>query len=151
MGSIRAAATWFIDLPTLPRHGQVMLFAKGFCDQLELLMPLIEQLAARQPAGDVPAAMSLAAVREARSHVREPEAPGLAGEVARVKQLARSVVALCDHYDALTRITMCLACDRAIGPGEKWTPYDQIRPTGDGRSPGRIHAACANQVRRTGR
>ncbi|MEV8596084.1 DUF6415 family natural product biosynthesis protein [Streptomyces sp. NPDC052012] len=151
VGSIRSAATWFIDRSTLPRHGEAMLFAKGFRDHLALLMPLIEQLAARRDADDVPAKTALAAVEEARRRLCEPEAAGLAGEVARVKRLARSVVTLCDHHDALTGASKCLACGHGIEPGEKWTPYDQIRPSGGGLRTGRVHATCRNEVRHTGR
>ncbi|MGC9541560.1 DUF6415 family natural product biosynthesis protein [Streptomyces sp. UG1] len=43
----------------------------------------------------------MAGVGEARRRLHEPEAAGLLGEVERVKRLARSVVALCDHHDAL--------------------------------------------------
>ena len=151
VGAVRAAASWFLDQNGLPRHGEVVLFAKDFCDHLTLLMPSVEQLAGERDRDDMRADEALAAVSQARRHSREPEAAGLAGEAARVKQLARCVVSLCDYYDVLTGITMCIVCDHTIEPGDTWTPYDHFRPSGGGLRVGRIHAACANKAARADR
>ena len=149
--SMRASATWFINRPTLPRHGEVETFERDFHQHLDQLMPLIEQLAAQCDSDDGQAKAALAGVGEARRRVTEPEAAGLNGEVARVKRLARSVPALCDHHDTLTGYTVCLVCDRAIEDGEKSVPYDQAFPSGGAARSGHIHADCANTVVRTGR
>lgn len=118
IGSMRAAACWFIDRPTLPRHGDVARFDRDFRRHLDQLLPLIEELADRRDSGDIPArAAALAGVREARRWLTEPEAAGLTGEVARVKRLACVVLALCDHYDTLTGNTACPPRDRPSTDG----------------------------------
>ncbi|GAB2880689.1 hypothetical protein GCM10027074_56190 [Streptomyces deserti] len=144
--AMRAAATWFFDQPTLPRHQSTKLFSQDFHDFLDQLIPRIEKLTAAGPEDDVPAQVALAGVAEARRRMDEPEAAGLRGEVERVKRLARSVVALCDHYDALTGITMCVVCDRVI-EGDEWEPSDQIGPYGGVVRSGRVHFACATRHR----
>ncbi|MFD7456852.1 MULTISPECIES: DUF6415 family natural product biosynthesis protein [unclassified Streptomyces] len=55
-----------------------------------------------------PAQLALAGAGEARRRLLEPGAADLKGEVARATRLARSTVALCDHYDALTGAVTCL-------------------------------------------
>ncbi|QOV37510.1 hypothetical protein IM697_03480 [Streptomyces ferrugineus] len=64
-----------------------------------------------------------------------------------MKRLARSVVALCDHRDALTGARMCLACDKPIEE-QASLPYEKVSPSGGATQPGRIHATCADAVRR---
>ncbi|MFD7409423.1 DUF6415 family natural product biosynthesis protein [Streptomyces sp. NPDC059866] len=114
-GLIRAQATWFIDQQTLARHQTVKGFGQDFLGYLQQLIPQIEQITVCLPEDDVPARVALAAVGEARRRINEPETTRLSGEVERVKRLARSVVALCDHHDTLTGMAMCLACDQPIG------------------------------------
>ncbi|MFF8639128.1 DUF6415 family natural product biosynthesis protein [Streptomyces pilosus] len=151
IGSMRAAASWFIQLSALPRHGEVEGFDQDFHRHLNQLLPLIEELATRRDSDNVPAKAALAGVGEARRRLTEPEAAGLNGEVARVKRLARSVLALCDHHDTLTGGTLCLVCDRAIENGQTSVSYDQASPSGGAARSGRIHADCTNTVIRTGR
>ncbi|MFD7278386.1 DUF6415 family natural product biosynthesis protein [Streptomyces sp. NPDC059862] len=147
-GLIRAQATWFIDQRMLPRHQTVKGFSQDFHGYLEQLIPQIEQLADVRPPDDVPAKVALAGVGEARRRLDEAESAGLYGEVERVKRLARSVVAMCDHYDALTGLAMCLACDKPIEAGDAWVPYDHVSPSGGAARAGRIHCRCANAPRR---
>ncbi|MEV0633797.1 DUF6415 family natural product biosynthesis protein [Streptomyces sp. NPDC050619] len=146
-----AEATWFLDQASLPRHQTVKLFSQDFQRYLEQLIPQIEQLTERLPEDDAPAKVASAAVSEACRRVGEPESAGLYGEVERVKRLARSVLALCDHYDTLTGITMCLACDMPIGDDKERLPYDQVSPSGGAArsGSGHVHACCANRVCRT--
>ncbi|MFI8093890.1 DUF6415 family natural product biosynthesis protein [Streptomyces sp. NPDC086080] len=151
LGSMRAAASWFIDRPTLPRHGDVTRFALDFHRYLQRLMPHIEELAARLDSDDIPAKAALAGVGEARRRLIEPEAVGLNGEVTRVKRLARSVLVLCDHYDMLIDLAVCRACDRAIGDGQSSVSYDQASPSGGASRSGRVHTDCANSGIRAGR
>nr|WTB36476.1 hypothetical protein OG781_41940 [Streptomyces sp. NBC_00830] len=42
------------------------------------------------------------------------------------RRLARSLNALCDYYEALTGVRMCLACDKPIRDGEDSQPYDPV-------------------------
>ncbi|MCD7440480.1 hypothetical protein K4B79_19915 [Streptomyces lincolnensis] len=145
--SMRASATWFLDQRTLPRHETANRFAQDFGRFLNLLIPHIEWLAGGRPEDDVPAKVALAGVGEARRRLAEAESAGLHGEVERVKRLARSVVGLCDHFDALAGVTMCLACDKRIEDGEVLMPYASVSPW-RGAGSGRIHARCADAVRR---
>ncbi|MFJ5560204.1 DUF6415 family natural product biosynthesis protein [Streptomyces sp. NPDC093250] len=117
IGSMRAVASWFIDRPTLPRHGDVARFDHDFRRHLDQLLPLLEELTDRRDSGDIQARAALAGVREARRWLTEPEAAGLAGEVARVKRLACAVLALCDHHETLTSNTAYLTHDRPLTDG----------------------------------
>jgi hypothetical protein len=145
---MRAAATWFLDQHSLLGHNSVRLFCRDFRGFLEQTIPRIEQLAGGCPKDDVPAQVALAGVGEARRRLQEPEAAELDGEVARATRLARSTVALCDHYDALTGAVMCLVCDRLIKHGEASVPYDGFSsPDREDRS-GRVHTRCTGTLRR---
>lgn len=115
--AMRAAAGWFLDQPSLPRHQTVKGFSEDFHSYLDQLIPQTGRRPAR--------------------------------EVERVKRLAGSVVALCDHYDTLMGVTMCLTCDMPIEDGEERLPYDQVSPSGGAARSGSVHARCANTVRRT--
>ncbi|MCZ4604765.1 DUF6415 family natural product biosynthesis protein [Streptomyces sp. Lzd4kr] len=146
--TMRAAATWFLDQNTLPRHEALKLWHQDLSDFLRHLMPAIEVLAANRPENDVPACVAMAGVGEAHRRLQEPEANGLVGEVERVTRMARSVVALCDHHAALTgAVVMCLACDRPIDADQASLPYDKLSPSGGAARAGRIHAACAGAGR----
>jgi hypothetical protein len=142
----RAAASWFLDQKTLPRHGTVKAFEADFRQILERLVPRVEQLAADLPTDDVPRNVALAGVGEARRRLGEPEATGLRGEVNRVKRLARSVIALCGHLDALSGVRMCLLCNKPLEDGDAWEPYQQAGLTGGPAQPGRAHTVCARAV-----
>ncbi|MFF0794953.1 DUF6415 family natural product biosynthesis protein [Streptomyces spiralis] len=146
--TVRAAAAWFLDQRTLPRHGTVKAFEVDFRQALEQLLTRVEQLAGGLPADDVPRKVALAGVGEACRRLVEPVAAGLHGEVNRVKRLARSVIALCDHLDALSGLRMCLLCDKPLEDSDAWELYQQAGLTGGPEKPGRVHAACARTVRR---
>ncbi|WP_306192228.1 MULTISPECIES: DUF6415 family natural product biosynthesis protein [unclassified Streptomyces] len=96
----------------------------------------------------MPRKVALAGVGEVRRRLGEPEAAGLHGEVNRVKRLARSVIALCGHLDALSGLRMCLLCDKPLEDSDAWELYQQAGLTGGPGQPGRVHAACARTVRR---
>ncbi|WP_409470822.1 DUF6415 family natural product biosynthesis protein [Streptomyces sp. HC307] len=147
-GLMRAQASWFIDQRSLPRHQTVKGFSQDFHGCLKQLIPQIERLAETLHPDDVPAKVALAGVGEARRRLEEAEAAGLHGEVERVKRLARSVTALCDHHDSLTGVLMCLACDKPIEAVDAWRPYDRVSPCGRAVLPGRIHARCAGAPQR---
>ncbi|MBC2902507.1 DUF6415 family natural product biosynthesis protein [Streptomyces cupreus] len=114
---------------------------------LQLIIPEIEHVAARLPADDVPRYVALAGVREACGKL--DARPGLmpSDAVAHVRRLARSLLALCDHYEKLTGVRMCLACDQPIRQGEATRPYGKVSPSGGAVDFGRIHERCANTVR----
>ncbi|MFJ2007800.1 DUF6415 family natural product biosynthesis protein [Streptomyces chartreusis] len=139
---MRAAAAWFLDQRTLPRHESLKLWSGDLGDFLEHLASEIEQLAAALP-NDVPARVAMVGVGEARWRLDEPDATGLNDDTERVRRLARSVMALCDHHDALTGARMCLACDKPLDDGRPTMPYEHASPSGGAKVPGRIHTTCA--------
>lgn len=100
-----------------------------------------------RPADDPQAAVALVGVQEARRRILAIEEPGLWGEAERVRKLARSVVSLGDHYDTLTGVVMCLACDHPILGGEPSQPSSQGSAFGGAVRCGRIHDRCENTVR----
>ncbi|MFI9772082.1 DUF6415 family natural product biosynthesis protein [Streptomyces sp. NPDC052415] len=114
---------------------------------MQLLIPEIEQAATVLPADDVPRYVALACVREARDKL--DARPGLMPSDAdvHVRRLARSLLALCDHYETLAGIRMCLACDQPIREGERSLPYGKVSPSAGAVVSGRIHDRCANAVR----
>ncbi|HLL34728.1 MAG TPA: DUF6415 family natural product biosynthesis protein [Streptomyces sp.] len=69
---------------------------------LMFAIPVVEALADRFPEGDVPSACAYSAVMEARTRLGLAPRRSLAGRVAHAQRLARSVNALCDHYENLS-------------------------------------------------
>jgi hypothetical protein len=68
---------------------------------LALAIPVVEALADRFPEDDVPSACAYSAVMEARTRLGLEPRRSVAGRVAHAQRLARSVNALCDHYENL--------------------------------------------------
>ncbi|MEX3103009.1 MULTISPECIES: DUF6415 family natural product biosynthesis protein [unclassified Streptomyces] len=87
--ALRAEAAWFLAQETLPRHQTVTLIGTELAAGLVRLIPQVEQDADPRD------------LAEARRSLDTPERPGLAGEVERVRGLARSVVALGECYGAV--------------------------------------------------
>jgi hypothetical protein len=71
---------------------------------------------------------------------------GLGGDVAYARKLARSLIALCDHFESLTGQVMCVACDRAIRRPDDAVPLDQVSNSG-GAITARVHAGCVDAPR----
>jgi hypothetical protein len=100
----------------LPRTARRFLAddAEQFCDEeletlalqlrghLMLAIPVVEALADRLPEDDVPSACAFSAVMEARTRLGLEPHRSVAGRVAHAQRLARSVNALCDHYENLS-------------------------------------------------
>jgi len=66
---------------------------------MQLLIPEVEQFIARLPEDDVPRYCALACVGEARRKLDIAPRPGLSAGIAHARRLARSLNALCDHYE----------------------------------------------------
>lgn len=147
IGSMRAAATWLLDQKSLPGYATLKAYEKDLRKALDDLIPQIEQHAGARPEDDIQGKVALAGVGKARRRLGLPEREGLQGEYERVKKLAMSVIALCDHVDALTGIHMCLLCDKKIEDGESLVSYGKVSPSGGAVSAGQVHAACAKAAR----
>ncbi len=78
------------DLETLTRQ------LRG---HIALLLPEVEQVAKRLPSGSIPRYCLLACAGEARGRLRETPSPRFNGPVGHARRLARSLDALCDHYE----------------------------------------------------
>ncbi|MGW2933550.1 DUF6415 family natural product biosynthesis protein [Streptomyces sp. NPDC001156] len=115
---------------------------------MQLIIPEIEQAAGKLPMDDVPRYCALACIGEARAKLRAAAGDGPDRAVAYARRLARSLTALCDHYEALTGVEMCLACDKPIRDREDSMPYGHVSASGGAACAGRIHTRCAHTVRR---
>ncbi|WP_406436573.1 DUF6415 family natural product biosynthesis protein [Streptomyces sp. NBC_01613] len=115
---------------------------------MQLLIPEVEQAALQRDKDDVPRYCALVCVGEARGKLRVPARPGEHGTLVHARRLARRLTALCDHYEALTEVVMCLACDQPLRDSDDTLPYDHISPSGPAVRVGRIHARCTHTYRR---
>ena len=68
---------------------------------LELLIPEVEQSARRLKRDSIPRYCALACVGEARGKLRAEPIRGFGEEVGYARRLARTLNALCDHYENL--------------------------------------------------
>lgn len=68
---------------------------------IEILLPEVEALAATHPYDDAPARVASACAGEARMRLRLGVGQSMALKVSLVWKLARSVRALCDHFENL--------------------------------------------------
>lgn len=69
---------------------------------IELAVLEVEQLAARLPEDDIPRYCARACIGEARRKLSARPGPGPHDQLPYARKLARSLLALCDHYEALT-------------------------------------------------
>ncbi|MEU6653338.1 DUF6415 family natural product biosynthesis protein [Streptomyces sp. NPDC046900] len=115
---------------------------------MQLIIPEVEQVAGKLPMDDVPRYCALACIGEARAKLRATAGDGPDRAVAYARRLARSLAALCDHYEALTGVEMCLACDKPIRDREDSVPYGHVSASGGAACAGRIHTRCAHTLRR---
>ncbi|MEV7976229.1 DUF6415 family natural product biosynthesis protein [Streptomyces sp. NPDC086519] len=69
--------------------------------QIELMIPLVEQQAGRFPKGDVSRECALACTREAQTRLGLGVGGNSPVRMSVAMKLARSVVALCHHYQSL--------------------------------------------------
>ncbi len=114
---------------------------------IQLIIPEIEQATEGLPADDLPRYCALASVREAGSRLDDGPGRRLSDAEAYVRRLGRSLLALCDHYETLTDIRVCVACDQPIRQSEASQPYGQVSPSGGAVGSGRIHEHCSHTVR----
>lgn len=101
VAAMRADAGVLLGTDMLQRWEEVQRLAHLYRTHILRLIPAVEAGIARQVPDDVPAAVARACIKEARRRLDEIEAVGLDGETKRVQRLARSVVALADHWESL--------------------------------------------------
>ena len=70
---------------------------------MELLAPEVETIAGRPPKNHIPRHRALACVGEARGKLRASPSPGPESEAVYARKLARSLNALCGHWENLHR------------------------------------------------
>ncbi|MGW2169930.1 DUF6415 family natural product biosynthesis protein [Streptomyces sp. NPDC001705] len=87
----------------LPDGPALATFATTMRGMIEVLAPEVETVAGSLPADDVPRACALACVGEARMRLRLGEGGSAEVRQSVVVKLARSVNALVDHHEALSR------------------------------------------------
>ncbi|HZF90691.1 DUF6415 family natural product biosynthesis protein [Streptomyces sp.] len=103
IGSLRSAARRLLaDEAELPSEGELETLTLQMRGHLMLAIPVVEALADRFPEDDVPSACAHAAAMEARIRLGLEPRRGLPAQVAHAQRLARSVNALCDHYENLS-------------------------------------------------
>lgn len=146
VAAIRAAAADYLNDDVLPRYEIIKWHSAEFHRGAWALIKEIEGIAAGRPEETV-VQVALAAVEGARRRLSEIERAGLMGEHERVQRLARSVLALCDHFETLTGTVMCLACDQKIEDTDESLPYDHVSTSAGAINPGRIHTRCASRGR----
>jgi hypothetical protein len=95
---MRASAARLLDkdaeLPSAAELETLTLLLRG---HIMLVIPEVEEAAAKLPEGDIPRACALACVGEARMRLRMEAGGNLPQQVAHVQRLARSVRSLADH------------------------------------------------------
>jgi hypothetical protein len=126
-----------LDVPSL---------TEALSGYMNLLIPEVEKLAGGLPREDVPRYCALACVGEAHGKLRAQPGMGPGADVAYARKLARSLIALCDHFESLTGQVMCVACDRVIRRPDDAVPLDQVSNSG-GAISARVHAACLDAPR----
>ena len=147
--AMRARANGFICSSTVPRYETIQHAEHEFYGDLGKLISEIQKLTVDCAEDDARAKVALVSADEAHRRRTAIERAGLHEEFERVKQMAQSVVALCDHSETLSGTAMCLVCDKTIKDADESVPYDRVSPSGSSARSGRIHSECANAVRRS--
>jgi hypothetical protein len=97
----KAARRLLAEDAELPTDGELDTLILQLRGHAMLAIPVVEALAARFPEDDVPGACALVGVGEARSRLGLGPRHALPARIAHAQRLARSVNALCDHYENL--------------------------------------------------
>lgn len=87
-------------LPLAP--GELETLTTQLRGHLELLLPEVEETAKRLPRSSIPRYCALACVGEARERLRAEPTPRFGGVPGHARRLARTLNAVCDHWEALS-------------------------------------------------
>ncbi|MGW4519164.1 DUF6415 family natural product biosynthesis protein [Streptomyces sp. NPDC004393] len=140
---------WLIGPNSPSPQGEELAGLTGLLrGHMQLIIPEVEGAAGKLPEDDVPRYCALACIGEAHAKLRATTGAGPHRAAAHARKLARSLMALCDHYEALTGVEMCLACDKPIRDREDSVAYGQVSTSGGAAGAGRIHTRCVPIGRR---
>ncbi|MER7182924.1 DUF6415 family natural product biosynthesis protein [Streptomyces hyaluromycini] len=102
IATMRATAARLLAFDAKPiRTEELETLRIAMRGQIELLIPAVEALAAGFPKGDFPRECALAGAREASTRLRLGVGGSSPVRMSVSMKLARSVVALCDHFENL--------------------------------------------------
>ncbi|MFF9309681.1 DUF6415 family natural product biosynthesis protein [Streptomyces sp. NPDC014748] len=134
------------ETAVVPGDAELDVLTLRMRGHLQLLIPEVEKAARARPTDDIPRYCALACVGEAglRLNARVQAAQDA---LPRARRLARSLNALCDHYESLTEPMTCVLCDQLIGEEEASAPCGQVDETGSTRT-SRAHRHCLARQRR---
>lgn len=86
-----------------PAPGELETLTLQLRGHLALLLPEVEETAKRLPRQSIPRYCALACVGEARERLRSEPTKRFGGPTGHARRLARTLNALCDHWEALAR------------------------------------------------
>lgn len=100
--TMRVTSRLVLGLSRPPSTGELALLVAQLRGHLQVMIPEVETIAARQSqSSDLAACLALACAREARRKLAIPDRTSPAGQLALALRLARILDALCNHHDAL--------------------------------------------------
>ncbi|MGW6485598.1 DUF6415 family natural product biosynthesis protein [Streptomyces sp. NPDC055056] len=135
-------------LPTeddLPAGLDVDTLTETLRGHIELIVSEVETNALALQKEDIPRYCALACVSQANNKLRARAGQAAYATLVLARKLARSLAALCDHYETLTSMPICLACDRTIHRRSESMPYDRVSSSG-GAVTSHTHVVCANRA-----
>lgn len=133
------------ETAVVPGDAELEVLTLRMRGHLQLLIPEVEKAARARPTDDIPRYCALACVGEAglRLNARVQAAQDA---LPRARRLARSLNALCDHYESLNQPMKCVLCEHVIDEGEDSAPYGQVNETGSTET-SRAHHHCLARLR----
>lgn len=90
----------------LPTPGELETLTVQIRGHLALLLPEVEETAKRLPRQSIPRYCALVSVVEARERLHAEPSRRFGGAAGHARRLARTLNALCDHWETLTRVSV---------------------------------------------